>query len=126
MYLPSASPNENRKIENSIRPMPASRAERSSADAEILASRDILTERLPLVLSSWPGIGPAIHVFRAAPLLKTWMPGTSPGMTSYLVCRRRRSAVRITTRRDIAMTDFDPHQHRMVPQQRWFEDFILG
>jgi len=24
------------------------------------------------------------------------------------------------------MTDFDPTKHRMVPQQRWFEDFILG
>ena len=24
------------------------------------------------------------------------------------------------------MTDFDPTQHRMVPQQRWFEDFALG
>jgi acyl dehydratase len=22
--------------------------------------------------------------------------------------------------------DFDPAQHRMVPQQRWFEDFVLG
>jgi acyl dehydratase len=25
-----------------------------------------------------------------------------------------------------AMTDFDPAQHRMVPEQRWFEDFVLG
>ncbi len=24
------------------------------------------------------------------------------------------------------MTDFDPTQHRMVPEQRWFEDFHLG
>ena len=24
------------------------------------------------------------------------------------------------------MTDFDPARHRMVPQQRWFEDFTLG
>src|SRR3982074_839356 len=24
------------------------------------------------------------------------------------------------------MTDFDPAQHRMGPQQRWFEDFALG
>src|SRR5882672_1440576 len=24
------------------------------------------------------------------------------------------------------MTDFDPAEHRMVPQQRWFEDFVLG
>ena len=24
------------------------------------------------------------------------------------------------------MTDFDPAQHRMVPEQRWFDDFRLG
>jgi len=24
------------------------------------------------------------------------------------------------------MTDFDPARHRMVPRQRWFEDFALG
>ena len=24
------------------------------------------------------------------------------------------------------MTDFDPAQHRMVPEQRWFEDFRFG
>ena len=24
------------------------------------------------------------------------------------------------------MTDFNPAEHRMVPQQRWFEDFSLG
>ena len=24
------------------------------------------------------------------------------------------------------MTDFDPAEHRMVPQQRWFEDFAIG
>ncbi len=24
------------------------------------------------------------------------------------------------------MTDFDPAHHRMVPDQRWFEDFVLG
>jgi len=24
------------------------------------------------------------------------------------------------------MTEFDPAAHRMVPQQRWFEDFVLG
>src|SRR3978361_505216 len=24
------------------------------------------------------------------------------------------------------MAEFDPAQHRMVPQQRWFEDFALG
>ena len=30
MNFPSASPNENMKIDSSIKPMPASRAERSS------------------------------------------------------------------------------------------------
>jgi acyl dehydratase len=29
-------------------------------------------------------------------------------------------------REDRAMTDFDPANHRMVPEQRWFEDFSLG
>jgi len=24
------------------------------------------------------------------------------------------------------MSGFDPAQHRMVPEQRWFEDFVLG
>jgi acyl dehydratase len=24
------------------------------------------------------------------------------------------------------MTEFDPTQHRMIPQQRWFEDFVVG
>src|SRR3979490_677378 len=27
---------------------------------------------------------------------------------------------------DPAMTDFDPALHRMVSEQRWFEDFVLG
>jgi hypothetical protein len=27
------------------------------------------------------GLVPAIHVFLAAGIVKTWMPGTSPGMT---------------------------------------------
>jgi hypothetical protein len=28
------------------------------------------------------GLVPAIHVFLAATVAKTWMPGTSPGMTT--------------------------------------------
>ena len=24
------------------------------------------------------------------------------------------------------MTEFDPTEHRMIPQQRWFEDFVVG
>src|SRR5258706_5603939 len=30
------------------------------------------------------------------------------------------------SRRKSGMTEFDPAEHRMVPQQRWFEDFVLG
>jgi hypothetical protein len=29
------------------------------------------------------GLVPAIHVFLAATLVKMWVPGTSPGMTSF-------------------------------------------
>src|SRR6476660_1095003 len=29
-------------------------------------------------------------------------------------------------REETDMTDFDPVQHRMVSEQRWFEDFVLG
>jgi acyl dehydratase len=36
------------------------------------------------------------------------------------------TSVRKNARRKPAMTYFDPAQHRMVPQQRWFEDFVLG
>jgi acyl dehydratase len=28
--------------------------------------------------------------------------------------------------RKTPMTEFDPAEHRMVPKQRWFEDFVLG
>jgi acyl dehydratase len=31
-----------------------------------------------------------------------------------------------TDRREPGMTEFDPAAHRMVPEQRWFEDFSLG
>jgi acyl dehydratase len=49
------------------------------------------------------------------------------------VCRNDTSAIPIShlparkiPRRKSAMTEFDPAEHRMVPQQRWFEDFVLG
>src|SRR6266404_3733286 len=52
-----------------------------------------LSKRLKMSLfSSWPGksakrvfaLGdPAIHVFLAAAAIRTWMPGTRPGMTSF-------------------------------------------
>jgi acyl dehydratase len=58
------------------------------------------------------------------------MAGTSPGMTS--LERLSQRDIRDTARsrqkriRKSAMTEFDPAAHRMVPQQRWFEDFVLG
>jgi acyl dehydratase len=43
-------------------------------------------------------------------------------------CRHPTSAIPVgpSQRQDSRMTDFDPARHRMVPQQRWFEDFKLG
>ena len=31
-----------------------------------------------------------------------------------------------TKKTSMDMTDFDPSQHRMIPTQRWFEDFVVG
>jgi acyl dehydratase len=33
---------------------------------------------------------------------------------------------RLTKPQEPVMTEFDPAQHRMVSEQRWFEDFVLG
>ena len=64
------------------------------------------------------------------------MPGTSqdkPGHDelSGMDCRAKPSAIPISqqTLANLAGTrhgEFDPAAHRMVPQQRWFEDFVLG
>jgi acyl dehydratase len=35
-------------------------------------------------------------------------------------------SIRKSAPQETAMPDFDPAQHRMVPEQRWFEDFVLG
>src|SRR5216684_580380 len=60
-----------------------------------------------------------------------WIPGSRfarPGMTNqlsqYPPCDTGTSSR--NDPRNTAMTDFDPAQHRMVPEQRWFEDFVLG
>ncbi len=42
-------------------------------------------------------------------------------------CRRTAAAIPMNRpNRKSGMSDFDPATHRMVPQQRWFEDFALG
>jgi acyl dehydratase len=46
-------------------------------------------------------------------------------LSQCFLCDTGTSAIR-KHRRNVAMTDFDPAQHRMVPEQRWFEDFVLG
>src|ERR1700744_1193215 len=39
---------------------------------------------------------------------------------------RYRLSLRQTPGETLAMTDFDPTAHRMLQQQRWFEDFVPG
>src|SRR6195952_1391891 len=41
-------------------------------------------------------------------------------------CDTGRPATKKSPRGNPDMTDFDPAQHRMVSEQRWFEDFVLG
>jgi acyl dehydratase len=75
------------------------------------------------------GLVPAIHVLVETPLLKTWMPGTSPGMTNSVEPIAAMLPLRYVSFNDYngtAMTEFDPATHRMVPEQRWFEDFVIG
>ena len=90
--------------------MPASRAERSSCSVENLASR--AHDATLSVLKALAGHATASPIAATSPLCDT----------------DGRRSVRITGTQDTcrSMTEFDPHQHRMVPQQRWFEDFALG
>jgi acyl dehydratase len=39
---------------------------------------------------------------------------------------RRGSDRRLIDKESFDMTDFDPARHRMIPTQRWFEDFVVG
>jgi acyl dehydratase len=48
----------------------------------------------------------------------------SGGLPQQPLCDTDTSSVRL--QENPAMTEFDPALHRMVPQQRWFEDFVLG
>ena len=55
----------------------------SSARAEASLLLNLPTYSL-LVMA---GLDPAIHVFGGGGHERTWMPGTSPGMTSYSIVR---------------------------------------
>src|ERR1019366_5610700 len=124
MNLPSASPNENMKTASTINPMPARRAERWAGGIEIFARRfmcDYLREaRKPSRLSG------NRKSFSRHSAMRPLAQARNDG--SY--CRHNTSAVpvrqQLSPRRTSAMTEFDPAQHRMVPEQRWFEDFVLG
>jgi acyl dehydratase len=118
-------------IDSSINPMPASRAERSSNPVDILANRLILDRNGAFHSSSWPGL------FRPS---TSFVPRCFKDVDARhkaghdelrgIDCRNNGSAIPIchqpAPRRTSGMTEFDPALHRMVPQQRWFEDFALG
>src|SRR5258708_37645939 len=97
MNLQSVSPNAKMPTDTSIRPMPARRAERASEAVEILASRLIGDRNVSS--ASWPGIRPKDGVasacqcpghprfFLCNAVLRTWMPGTSPGHDEFVGLR---------------------------------------
>jgi acyl dehydratase len=79
------------------------------------------------------GLVPAIHVLFATSF-KDVDARDKPGHDELgrIDCRNNSSAIPIRHQpftkasQEPAMTEFDPAEHRMVPQQRWFEDFTLG
>jgi len=80
------------------------------------------------------GLVPAIHVF-CGRCFKDVDARDKPGhdelkgnrlLQQHLCDTDGPSANSQCTRRKPAMTEFDAASHRMVPQQRWFEDFALG
>jgi hypothetical protein len=50
-----------------------------------MAARPVRSKSFVMVsLGVMAGLVPAIHVFFLVKVLKTWMPGTRPGMTTFL------------------------------------------
>jgi acyl dehydratase len=76
------------------------------------------------------GLVPAIHVYGASRCFKDVDARDKPGhdelggLPQRHPCDTDRPALH--PQETSAMTEFDPAAHRMVPQQRWFEDFVLG
>src|ERR1700744_5031751 len=68
--------------------------------------------------------------YQVAEIFSSVIPGCAtwrrPGMTTLWSAPQDIATTRAKVRRPPAMTGFDPIKHRMVPQQRWFEDFVLG
>jgi acyl dehydratase len=75
------------------------------------------------------GLDPAIHVLFAQRCCKDVGARDKPGhnelnqLSQHHPCDTGTS---VRKPQEATMPDFDPAQHRMVPQQRWFEDFVLG
>src|SRR5580698_3436120 len=59
------------------------------------------------------GLVPAIHVFATSEKSKTWMPGTSPGMTSPRKGRERRACAKAEVRDDVLDL---PGSHLLAPR----------
>ena len=105
-YFPSASPNENMKTPSSIRAMPA-------GCADVRRHRGDFREQAhdAAVLMASPS--------QASPIAAT-------AALRYRWVNPPHSRKRQGNFKEYVMTEFDPATHRMVPAQRWFEDFVLG
>ena len=55
-----------------------------------VAARGVMIQNLSVMA----GLVPAIHVLFAGWVVKTWMPGTSPGMTTFYEPLRHATAIR--------------------------------
>jgi acyl dehydratase len=82
------------------------------------------------MFSSWPGLprpSTSSHARRFKDVDARGKPGHDE--LDRTDCRSFAAAIPIirhyVTKRS-RMTEFDPAEHRMVSQQRWFEDFVLG
>src|SRR5260370_28381941 len=95
MNLPSVSPNANTPTDTRIRPMPARRAERSSEEVEIVASKLISDRDVPRFVRA--GLVPAIHA-NGACCLKDVDARDKPGHDELngIDCRAKPSAIPIS------------------------------
>ena len=116
------------EIDSSISPMPASRADRSSVAVEIFA-RMLMRDRLRIFLrlrhtkvSRHPAFVPRCF----NDMDGRHKPGLQELSGSRLPRHPRCVSSEPAIAQEPAMTEFDPAAHRMVPEQRWFEDFVLG
>jgi microcystin degradation protein MlrC len=70
------------------------------------------------------GLVPAIHVFGVSKERKTWMPGTSPGMTTYKLLPCATFETRFMTR--IAIGGFLHETNTFAPSKATYDGFLHG